>query len=668
MQPYQFSLKGSYDFAGQMNGDIQQRAQKYFREQDNLKDSFQSISDFERHRDRVKSSLLESIGGLPEEKTPLNARITGTIDESTFTIEKVLFESLPNYLVSALCYIPKDVTTNAPAILFVCGHAAEGKAYPQYQKVCRDLVANGFVVLAIDPIGQGERLQYIKNGEDTQKSCTVEHTHAGFQFLLQGASVARHFIWDAIRAVDYLCERPEVDNERIGVTGNSGGGTQTSLLMLCEPRLAAAVPGTFITSLEEMMLAGFPQDMEQIVYKAIERGPDHDDFMTGIAPRPALLGAVSYDAFPIEGSIRTFENAQKIYNLYNQPENIGLVNDPSPHCYSDGLRQAAVNWFKQHLKNETPDFVTGVPITLNPKDLNVTSSGNVLQDNPQSMSIFDLIQEKLQTIAPQKDRAPEQIREELTKVLGVDQVGSRDAAIHPRITPIEHDGYRGERIWFFSAPRIMVGGVLFFPKDADAKVLSTVILTFENGTADLPENMETVEVLLQQGKAVYVFDPRGIGAVSPRAVSAYGDSHAVFNSEYKMGSDAAMLGISTMGLRIFDILRAFDYLQSRDDIGDIELYGNGHAATWNYLAAVLEENISGVTCKDMLLSFKQLCQTRFYDHERFNLQIMAWGLLQCGDLEDFRACIEPRSVTLISPRDGENQIISADRWSPNGTV
>lgn len=665
MQPYHFSLKGAYDFAGQMNADLQRRAQKYFREQDSLKDSFQSVSDFERHRDQVKASLLESIGGLPNEKTPLNARVTGTIDQCTFTIEKVLFESLPNYLVSALCYVPKGLTTKAPAVIFVCGHSGEGKAYPRYQQVCRDLASNGFVVLAIDPIGQGERLQYIKDGEDTQKSCTVEHTHAGFQFLLQGGSVARHFIWDGIRAVDYLCERPEVDNARIGITGNSGGGTQTSLLMLCEPRLAAAVPGTFITSLEEMMLAGFPQDMEQIVYKAMERGPDHDDFMTGIAPRPALLGAVSYDSFPIEGAIRSYENAQKVYKLYKQPENIGLVNDPSPHCYSDGLRQAAVNWFKQHLKNEAPDFVTANPDTLEAAELRVTASGNVLTDYPESHSIFDLIQDFSQKNAAPQNRSPEQLRAELAKVLGVDQAGNRDAAIHPRITPIEHDGYKGERIWFFSAPRITVGGVLFFPKNADAKVLSTAIVTFENGTADLPENMETVEVLLQQGKAVYVFDPRGIGAVSPRIVSAYEAASGkapVFNSEYKMGSDAAMLGISTMGLRIFDILRAFDYLQSRNDIGNIELHGSGHAATWSYLAAALEENISGVTCKDMLLSYRQLCQTRFYNHERFNLQMMAWGLLQRGDLEDFLPCIKPRSLQLITSRDGENQIIEAN-WN-----
>jgi dienelactone hydrolase len=661
MQPYHFHLNGSYNFAGQMNDDLQRRAQKYFSAQAATKNSFQSIAEFERHREQTRANLMEAIGGLPQEKTPLNARITGTIDESTFTIEKVLFQSLPDYLVSALCYVPKGITGKMPAVLFLCGHSGEGKAYPSYQQVCRDLAATGFVVLAIDPIGQGERLQYIKDGEDTQGSCTTEHTHAGFQFLLQGASVARHFIWDAIRAVDYLCERPEVDSARIGVTGNSGGGTQTSLLMLCEPRLAAAAPGTFITSLEKNMLTGAPQDMEQIVYKAIEHGPDHDDFLMGIAPRPAMLGAVSYDFFPIEGALRTFENAQKIYQLYNQSENIGMVNDPSVHCYSNGLRQAAVNWFKQHLKNEAPDFVTTNPAVLELERLQVTASGNVLEDYPNSRSIFDLIQDSLATISTPKNRTPQEIRRQLASVLGVDQAGERTAAIHPRITPIEHDGCTGERIWFFSAPRIMVGGVLFFPQQPDTKVLSAAMVILEKGTADLPGNMDILEKFLQQGKAVYVFDPRGIGSVSPHAASNYNNA-SIFNSEYKMSCDAAMLGISTTGLRVFDLLRAFDYLQSREDIGDIEIYGSGHAATWSYFAAVLEERISAVTCKDILLSYKQLCQTRFYNHERFNLQIMAWGLLKCGDLQDFLPCIAPRRIQLISPRDSENRIIAENAW------
>lgn len=665
MQPFSFNLHGSYHFAGQMYDDLRGRAQKRFLAQAETKKNFQSVAEFERHREQMRANLLESMGGLPEEKTPLNARVTGTIEEEKFRIEKVLFESLPGYLVSGLCYVPRTVSANAPAVLFVCGHSGEGKAYPTYQKVCRDLASNGFVVLAIDPFGQGDRLQYVKDGVDTQGSCTVEHTHAGFQFLLQGAGVARHFVWDAIRAVDYLCERPEVDAARIGVTGNSGGGTQTSLLMLCEPRLAAAIPGTFITSLEEMMWSGFPQDMEQIVYKSIQRGPDHDDFLTGIAPRPVLLGAVSYDSFPIEGAIATYNRAREVYKLYNQPENVCMVNDLAPHCYSDGLRQACVNWFKQHLKNETPDFVTGDPAVLEPEELSVTLSGNVLQDNPHSRSIFDLNQELLEHTCASRPRNPEQLRDELTQVLGVDQGGSRSDVIHPRLSEFTSEGYSGERIWFFSAPHIMVGGALFFPQNHASKV-STVLLALENGTADLPEQMALLEDLLKIGKAVFVFDPRGVGSVASPAISAYeaaGNHVPVFNTEYKMGCDAAMLGISTMGLRVFDLLRAFDYLQSREDVADVEIYGSGHAATWSYFAAVLEERISAVTCKDLLLSYSQLCQTRFYDHERFNLKIMAWGLLACGDLQGFLPCIEPRPLQLISPRDSENNVVAAEGWN-----
>src|SRR5690606_29266799 len=120
-----------------------------------------------------------------------------------------------------------------------------------------------------------------------------EHTHAGFPFLLMGASVARHFVWDGIRAFDYLASRPDVDASRIGATGNSGGGTQTMYMMLAEPRLAAAVPCTFPTTLEAMQKSGQAQDMEQIVAKAMLRGPDHDDFFTALAPKPVQAGIVA---------------------------------------------------------------------------------------------------------------------------------------------------------------------------------------------------------------------------------------------------------------------------------------------------------------------------------------------------------------------------------------
>lgn len=659
MKHYHLQIHDSplaYDFSGQMYEDLRRRARECATSQTRLKRTLQTVAQFEDHREKLREYLLEALGGLPETKNPLNARITGIVEQSDCTIEKILFESQPHYVVSALCYVPRIRETKAPAVLFLCGHSDNGKAYPQYQRVCRDLVANGFIVLAIDPIGQGERLQYLRDGQSVHYSNTVEHSYAGLPFLLQGANVARHFVWDAMRGMDYLIERGDVDAERIGATGNSGGGTQTALLMMLEPRLAAAMPCTWITSQEHMMQTGHGQDLEQIVYGAMTRGPNHDDYMSAMAPRPALLGAAAYDPFPVEGAIQSHERARKMYALYGAAENAGLVIDLAPHAYTSGLRQACVNWFRRHLKNEAPDFVTGDPPVLEDVVLQVTQSGQVMLDYPESRTIFDLNCEFLDALKPMS-RTPRQLRAELAQTLAIHAAGSREAVIRPRIHPREHDGVVIEDTWFFSAPEVIVGGALFAPSRP-----ATVLLVLDKGTTDLPEHMLLVEDFLRQGKAVFAFDPRGLGAVRSRTISisetyrldrdydAFAREYPFFSTGYKMACDAMMMELSTLGLRVFDVLRAFDYLRER---GPVEIYGVGNGAIWSYFAAVLEERIAAVTCADMLTSYCALCRARFYDASRFNLEIAAWGLLRCGDLEDFRPCIEPRTLTFIRPRNAQ---------------
>ncbi|HWL51935.1 MAG TPA: acetylxylan esterase [Chthoniobacteraceae bacterium] len=666
LPPYPFKLHGTpiaHDVAGQMEADLRRRARECTAAQAALKAALKTVEAFERHREQVRGHLLEAIGGLPGKKSPLNPRVTGVVEEQGLSIEKLLFESLPRYWVSALCYLPREREAKAPAVLFLCGHSDNGKAYARYQRVCRDLAANGFIVLAIDPIGQGERFQYLREGRSVHYSNTVEHSYAGLPFLLQGANVARHFVWDAMRGIDWLIERGDVDPDRIAATGNSGGGTQTALLMALEPRLRAAVPCTWITSQEAMMQTGHPQDMEQIIYGAMSRGPDHDDYLAAMAPRPALVGAAAYDPFPLEGTLASHERARAVYALYGMEEKAGLAVDAAPHEYTPGLREACVNWLRQHLRNRPGDFVTTDSPVLEDADLQVTQSGQVVIDFPESRTIFDLNCELLAAQPPRPARSPARLRTELAETLGVSTAGNRGAAIHPRIHRREHGGYVVEETFFFSAPGMAVCGPLFLPHHPSR---ATVLMVLDRGTADLPENMALVEPLLREGKAVFVFDPRGLGGVRARSVSAseayrtdgdldaFAQEYPFFTTGYKMACDAMMLGMSTLGLRVFDLLRAFDYLHPR---GPVELYGTGRGAIWAYFAAVLEERIAAVTCADMLMSYRDLCRTRFYDASRFNLDITAWGLLRCGDLEDFRPCIEPRPLSFIRPRNARNQIL-----------
>ena len=659
------NTNGYYDVSDQMIDDLRRRAEAHFRRQEAEKAELTSIPAFEEHRKRVRDHFMISIGGLPEERTPLNVQCTGRLDRGTFTIEKLIYESLPQFYVTAALYVPKGITAPQPAVVFVHGHSDLGKSYPTYQAVCVDLAANGFVVLAVDPPGQGERFQYFdpEKGERIIGGCTTEHTYAGLQFTLGGASIGRHFIWDVMRGIDYLETRPEVDPTRIGLTGNSGGGTQSCLLLMSESRFAAAVPCTFVMTLESYMKTGQAQDSEQIVPGCFVNGPDHDDYITAMAPKPVLVGAAAYDYFPIEGAIEAVDRAKRIYALYGAEDRVDIAVAPTRHAYSPQLRQACVNWYKGHFRGEAPDFTTGEPETLPDDALWATPNGQVLDLYPMSKTVFDLNRESLEVsrvsqFATNHDTGQDlcdtdRMRETITEVLGIPD--DRDNKIFPRILAENVvDGYSTEEIFFFSEPNIVVTGVFVKPL-AGTVVNQTDLIIFENGTNDIPDKREWLEERLASGPQLFIFDPRGIGGVQVREFNRGGQPH---DGEFKLGSDAMMLGISTMGLRVFDVLRGYNYLRTRADVDRIGLYGIGKGAFYAYFAGALEDGFASLEFEDLLYSYRNLTDTRYYDQGRYNLQVMAWGILRQFDLVDLAVCFGNRPVQWISPRNAGGEILT----------
>jgi dienelactone hydrolase len=665
MRTFGANVNGYYDVSYQMVDNLRRRAEAHFRRQEAEKAELTSIVAFEEHRKRVRDHFMRAIGGLPEERTPLNVQCTGSLDRGGFTIEKLIYESQPEFYVTAALYVPKGIASPQPAVVFVHGHSDLGKSYPTYQAVCVDLAANGFVVLAVDPPGQGERFQYFdsETGERIIGGCTTEHTYAGLQFTLAGASIGRHFVWDVMRGIDYLETRPEVDPTCIGLTGNSGGGTQACLLMMSEPRFAASVPCTFVMTLESYMKTGQAQDSEQIVPGCFAKGPDHDDYITAMAPKPVLVGAAAYDYFPIEGAIEAVDRAKRIYALYGAEDKVDITIAPTRHAYSSYLREACVNWYKQHFRGESPDFTTGEPETLPDEVLWATPNGQVLDLYPNSKTVFDLNRERLEiSHIPQfsinLDTGQEGcdtnlMRETITEVLGIPE--GRDQKIYPRtVTENVVDGYRTEEIFFFSEPNIVVTGTFIQPLEGTV-VEQTDLILFENGTNDNPDKREWIEERLASGRQLFVLDPRGIGGVQVRSFNRGGPPHT---GEFKLGSDAMMLGISTMGLRVFDILRGYDYLRTRTDVDQIGLYGIGKSAFFAYFAGALEDGFASLEFEDLLYSYRNLTDTRYYDQERYNLEVMAWGILRHFDLIDLAACFGNRPVRWIAPRNAKGEILT----------
>ena len=194
-----------------------------------------SAKDAETYVHEVRAKIQQCFGPWPE-KTPLNPRVTGILDRDVYKIEKVIFDSRPDFPVTANLYIPKARRYQMPGIIGSCGHSTPGKSTPYNQSFAQGLARLGYIVLIFDPIGQGERLQYLTSELEPRHGVGVqEHLYAGNQMVLTGESFSAWRTWDAIRAIDYLLTRPEVDPAHIGMTGASGGGTMTTWVCGAEP-------------------------------------------------------------------------------------------------------------------------------------------------------------------------------------------------------------------------------------------------------------------------------------------------------------------------------------------------------------------------------------------------------------------------------------------------
>ena len=274
------------------------------------------------------------------------------IRKNGYRVENIIYESLPGFYVTASLFIPSNIRKPAPAILFCSGHSSGAYRLPFYQLPLLNLVKKGFIVLAIDPVGQGERLQYFdpEKGESAIGGSTNEHSYPSAQVFLNGRSIARYFLWDGIRGIDYLVSRKEVDGQRIGVHGLSGGGTQTAYISALDERVGASAPAGYITSYRRLMESVGVQDGEQNFYHGIVRGIDHADFIEIRAPKPTLIMATTGDFFSIQGSRETYTEVKRIYGICGLADNIEITEDDYGHGYTRKNREAMYAFFQKYLK------------------------------------------------------------------------------------------------------------------------------------------------------------------------------------------------------------------------------------------------------------------------------------------------------------------------------
>lgn len=351
----------------------------------------ESESDLLRLRAELRKSLLESIGGLPTEKTDLHATITGRIAGNGYHIEKLIYQSLPGFYVTALVYVPENGDKVHPAILVPAGHATNGKDH--YQALSERLALRGYLVISWDPVGQGERSQFWDaKAKKTRYNMTCgEHAVMGNLAYLAGANLARWEVWDGMRAVDYLMTRPDVDAARINITGTSGGGTQTALLGALDDRIKVIIPSCYITALptrvENRIFADYDSDPEQDPYGLISRGIDNAGTLLIMYPRPVMVATATQDFFTVQGSHKTYSEVSAIYNRFGHADRIAFAESYNRHSYSLKNQEEALNFLDRF--NKMPVRHGLPPVTAyTDAELQVTKSGQVTVDYPEGFTLL----------------------------------------------------------------------------------------------------------------------------------------------------------------------------------------------------------------------------------------------------------------------------------------
>jgi hypothetical protein len=617
----------------------------------------ESRADWERYRKETREKLLGLVGPFPE-KTPLNARVVGVVHKEGFRVEKVIYESQPGFYVTAALFVPAALRGKAPAVVYCSGHSDAGFRSPPYQTMCLNLVKKGFVVLAFDPIGQGERLQYFnpQTGESEfgRGSSTREHTRAGTQCFLTGSLLARYMIWDGIRSIDYLVTRPEVDAARIGITGRSGGGTQSAYIGAVDERVRAAAPENYLTTFEQLLRSRGPQDPEQNFYRGIARGFDQPDLVIARAPKATLIVATTRDIFSIDGTQTLHAEARRAYAALGAADALAMTVDDAEHTSTRKNREATYAFFQKHL--EHPGDSTDARVEqLTPDDLRVTETGQV-STSLGGETVFSLNRREAAVLGEKLDERRRDLPRHLAAV-------KSDAARLAGYTPLTgaaqavvfsgrslHKDYSLEKYVLPVDDRYMIPVIAMVPESPSRKV---VIYLHPEGKSAQAASGGEMEWLVKQGCTVIAPDISGTGELGPGFLGELDDRPPRLWYAY------VLLGRSIVGRQMSDVVRTAQFVQKRFGVAPSELVGFARGSMGPLLlhAAAIEGFFGRIALVESPLSYRSIAETMNYTPKFVHSLVPA--ALTAYDLPDLAACAAPRRLLLANPRNGGGVLADA---------
>ena len=583
----------------------------------------------------LRERFIEAVGGLPE-RTPLNPQVTGVVQRDGYRVEKILFESQPKHYVSAVLFLP-DAQKHSPpypGVLVPCGHSDNGKAHDTYQTMGALLALNGMAALVFDPIDQGERGQLLS--EWPKLSGTRAHLMLGVGSTLLGRNTARFEIWDGMRAIDYLQSRPEVDAKRIGCTGNSGGGTQTSYLMSLDERIVAAAPSCYITGFERLLDTIGPQDAEQNIHGQIAFGMDHADYLMMRAPTPILICAATKDFFDIGGTWNMFRYAKRLYTRLGFAERIELMENDAEHNYNQLQRQSVVRWMSRWLLKKDEAITEPQIKLLSEEEIRCAPGGQVMSIEG-ARSTYDLnrdyekdLTERRKQLWAAKDRA--ELLEQVRSIAGVRRLAEIPQPQVVTSGVIERKGYSIKKMTLTLQDGIYLPALMFVPAKP-SRGQSPVLYVHERGKAADTEPGGPIETLAKAGRQVLAVDVRSAGETYQ---SKQKSSAEAVGPNGKDVDTAYLLGRSYVGMRAEDVLICARFLQA-EQAGLVDLIAVGNVGVPALHAAALEPELFGsVKLVRSLVSWANVIALGRSSNQQVNAVL---GALRVYDLANLAAIL-----------------------------
>ncbi|MBM1104561.1 acetylxylan esterase [Aurantibacter crassamenti] len=610
-------------------------------------EALQTKNDWLERQKLVKERLNESVGPFPE-KTPLNPVIVKKIKKEGYTVEKLYFESTPGVKVTAAFFIPKGKRKNLPTIIYCSGHTDLAFRNEVYQQVILNLVKKGFAVLAFDPFGQGERLQYFDTELGKSRfSSTKEHSYPGAQLFINGSSSAKYMIWDGIRAVDYLLTRSEVDKNRIGITGRSGGGTQSSHIAAFDERIRAAAPECYLTSMEYQLKSQGPQDAEQNFSKSIALGLDHADLLEVRAPKPTLMITTTRDIFSIQGARDTYHEAQKAFKALGQEDNIAMVEDNAGHKSTLKNRETMYAFFQKHLDNPGNSKDEEVSF-FSVEELHVTKTGQ-LATSLQSDFLFDInknlseankasLEEKRSNL----DRHMQGLKQKVNEVSGFVKHEKSGKLIFSGQT--EFETYFLSKYLIVQSDHKIIPFVTFVPKKASDRT----VLYLDNLSEKKSDSLYALPLeLVKNGVTVIAPDLPGFGELGPGYLK--GDAYFT-NTSYNQWFAGIMNGKSTMAIHAESISIVLQFCQEDLQLGNTKIFGMAKAG---FASSLLHASLLGAQFDEIALinpmpTFQSIVLEKNYNSEYIPFTVA--GALPHYDLPDLAAAFAPKRMTIIQEK------------------